>query len=152
MIAFQEITTASLYRIALRQGGDRVGDVAGLPLPDAPGSAVHSLSRSALRLGPETWLVLDRNGGSFDEAGPMLVVEETGAWRVFALVGESALDLIARFSPADVRDFRDTCVATHAAGHPVILLPASPDRIELLVARSYADSLLDLFGNALERG
>ena len=71
--------------------------------------------------------------------------------RLFVLVGDGASDLIGQLSPADLHGPPDACIATHAGGHPVIILPREANRLELLVARSYAESLLALLEPGLAR-
>ncbi|MBT5434729.1 MAG: hypothetical protein HOI34_08615 [Rhodospirillaceae bacterium] len=132
-------------------------DIAGLARPTASGHASHRDNVSILMTSPDEWLVLDRDGNLIRDCRDLanqarVVVDESGAWRLFSIEGDGAFDLFAQFSPADLKGSShpyDTCIATHAGGHPVIAIPVSRNRVDLLVARSYADSLLALLRHAL---
>lgn len=150
MIALQETTPISVLRlVGITTGND--GTMRGLTSPAGIGRASHGSGRSVLMLGPGTCLILGRAGDRAHDAAhdADIVVEESGAWRLFVLEGERVFDLIGRFSPADLHHAFDACVATHAAGHPVIIMPRAKNRLELLVARSYCASLLALLEPAL---
>ena len=152
MITLQEMTGFTAQRL-VGVATDKDSVFAGMAWPDGVGMASHDADRSILMLGPGTCLVLGRGDSpDFDTSGlAKVTVEESGAWRLFVLEGEGTSDLIGQLSPADLHDAVDACTATHAGGHPVIILPRGADRFELLVARSYAESLLALLTPALSR-
>lgn len=150
MITLQETTGFTAQRL-VGVATDKDSELAGMAWPDGVGMASHDIDRSILMLGPGTCLVLDRSGGP-DRVGAgvaKVTVEESGAWRLFMLEGEGTSDLIGQLSPANLHGTVDACIATHAGGHPVIILPRGADRFELLVVRSYAESLLALLAPAL---
>jgi heterotetrameric sarcosine oxidase gamma subunit len=152
MITLQETTAfAALRLVGVKTDKERA--IAGIERPAAIGLASHGANRSVLMLGPDTCLVLDRAGDLARDAVDcaQIVVEESGAWRLFVLDGQGALDLIGQLSPADLYGPPDACIATHAGGHPVVIMPRGGNRFELLVARSYAESLLALLEPALAR-
>jgi heterotetrameric sarcosine oxidase gamma subunit len=150
MITLQETTGFTALRLV---GIDADSAIAGLALPAGIGLASHGANRSTLMPGPDTCLILDRAGNLDRDAADCakVVVDESGAWRLFVLEGGGSFDLIGQLSPADLHGPPDACIATHAGGHPVIILPRGSNRLELLVARSYAQSLLALLELALTR-
>ncbi|GEM_PF-4722138 len=150
MITLQETTGFTALRLV---GIDADSAIAGLALPAGIGQASHGANRSLLMPGPDICLILDRAGDLDRSAADCakLALDESGAWRLFVLEGEGACDLMGQLSPADLHGPPDACIATHAGGHPVIILPRGANRLELLVARSYTESLLALLEPALVR-
>ena len=140
MTALSEIAPLSVHR--LRGGGPR-GEV----LPSRIGEALHDGSRTAMRLGPAEWLVLDREPMDPVTGQPF---DESDAWRLLRLQGKDAGDIVAQFCPIDA-GAEGCAFATHLAGHPAILMPRSSGEFEILVPRSYAASLLALLRDAVTR-
>ncbi len=155
MTAFSEIAPLSVHRLL----GPGVMDRTETKLPSRISEAVQDGTRTMMMLGPEEWLVLDREPkGPMDPPTdfeqPFVVFDESDAWRLFRLQGEGAGDIVAQFCPIDVgaaAGLEGIACATHLARHPAIVMPRSAGEIAILAPRSYAASLVALIRDAITR-
>ena len=156
MTALTEVAPLSVHRLLVARRGGNDTDRIEEKLPSRISEVVHVGSRTTMMLGPAEWLVLDQEQkGPADltigPVPPFTVFDESDAWRLFRLMGEDAGDIVAQFCPIDVGAVEGTACVTHLARHPAIVMPRSAGKIEILVSRSYAASLVALIRDAITR-
>ncbi|HZU63920.1 MAG TPA: sarcosine oxidase subunit gamma family protein [Novosphingobium sp.] len=125
----EEITGFALAMVLGGDGGEGVGGAAWLPL--GPGRA--------LAFAPSG------SAGLAALAGPeAIVVDQSSAWRLFALSGAGGWRVLQAGIPVDLSPaaFAPGAVVASLIGHiGIIAHHAAPGRYHLFVARSLADSL-----------
>ena len=120
---------------------------AGLP---QPGQTLSQGGRDWIWFGPGQALVL----GAPLEAGDGLVVsDQSDAWAVLRLAGESAADVLARLTPLDLRPqvFEAGQTARTLLGHMAISLTCrDTDVYDIMVFRSMTSTAVHEIGRAMK--
>lgn len=150
-------------RFSLRAGPDQVAavsDAFGAPLPGAIGERAAAGTRSALRLGPDEWVLWGAEAdaepiraafAALRPAHPHSLVETGDRERTIVLSGAAAARLLAVGCPLDLEAMavgRGT--RTVFDGAVVVMVREAPDRFRLDVWRSFAPHVLAVLelGNA----
>lgn len=141
---------APATRISLRAGGDDVAALSGalgVELPVRPKTSAHANGRTALRLGPDEWLVIDEG-----ESGLMTAAANSGALHsatdvshrntAILVSGPGAADAINAGCPLDLslEVFPvGACSRTLFGKVEVVLLRTAEEAFRVEVWRSFSD-------------
>ena len=130
---------------------DRAGELFTVALPTTPNTTVRSESRTALWLGPASWLVIESNGATpadFDTRRDALnaaggALFDVGASRIaWTIAGTHAATILAKACPLDFhpRAFAEGACAQSVFGRVSALFyrRAAAPVFTLLVGRSFA--------------
>jgi sarcosine oxidase subunit gamma len=136
-----------------------------LPLPLAPCTSTHGSRRSALWLGPRSWLVLGGDDEAADFAAAHSALDAAGgalfevgaAYAGWTVSGAFAATVLNRGCPLDLsaRAFAAGCCAQSLLGHLAALFyrPGAGPRFVVMVERSLAvDAWRELRGYAEPEG
>lgn len=156
-VSFSEVQTYSLVQIAawpetLHSVGLTATKLAGCDAAPAPGRAVFEGTRTLMRVEPLKWWVLseapqDASSLPALEAtqGAVLDLSHSRTW--LRVSGDKAAPLLNHFLPINLSDraFPAGSVATTAMHHIGVTLWRDEDAFNLLLPRSFASSLFELF-------